>query len=207
MADAGEDAGLDQAPGGAGGGNSPAGHGSSGGGSTARSNRGDARRHVTAATAAAQALLAAFQNEVADDGEVRQSLVEGETTVPEAIAEAIEARAQALGRAEAVTTRMRDLTERRDRYFTQAETIEGAILRALTQLDIDRIETAVGTAYMVRRPARLVVDDPAELSIEFMHPPRLLVDSVKLRKALEGGADIPGARLVEAPRGLTIRTK
>lgn len=176
-----------------------------------RSRRSDAARRdtidaVRRETAAAQALLAAFRAETQGDASLRQSLVEGETSLPEAVETALAARDEAVRMVALIADRMGELAARRDRYATRADRIEAAVRAAMDQLGLRRVETPIGTAFLSGRQPRLEIDDPTGLPIEFLKR-RLDVDVKKLRQAIEAGVAVEGARLVAQPDGLNIRTR
>jgi len=155
---------------------------------------------------AAKVLLANIKDIVADDPEALHDAIEGETGLIEAIGEAVTRIIEIKALDEALGARAKRISERRARLDAQAERLRTAIVVAMGDVDIKKIELPEATISRKAVPPKCIVTDEAAL------PSRFLVEKVSvtpdkkaLLEALKAGEAVPGATLSNASETLAIR--
>lgn len=153
---------------------------------------------------AAKTLLAQYADVVAGDEEAASTLVEGETSLIQAIDRAV-ARVQELeAHVEAIRTQTDKLTGRRERLERQAEALRAAIVVAMADGGLRKVELAGATVSLTPLRARPVILDEALVPASYWRPGKPTLDRSKLAAALaEGG--VPGACLSNGGQTITIR--
>lgn len=99
------------------------------------------------------------------------------------------------------------VASRRKALETRVKSIERFLLDAMTLANVQKIDGPRITVRVQANPTSVEILDPAEIPPSFMRvipqpPPE--IDKRSIKEALEGGHDVPGARLM---RGFHLRIK
>ena len=148
--------------------------------------------------------LAAIGTELDEDE--RATVIEGETTLPEAIASAlVEAEAQRAG-ADATGELIERLRHRRERQLDRDERIRSRVARALSSLGLRKLSTAMGTVSVVASPPRVLVYSNVEIPEQWWRERvERVLDKAGIRKALLEGQQVPGTELSNRPDTIRVR--
>lgn len=162
-------------------------------------------------TEAAKQLLASLRDQgVDDDAELVADAIEGETSLNEALAEAIEQDdiddALEIGLKaviERFKSRLSMIQNRRERR-------KALIEKAMMETDQTKVKLACATLSISKRAPGLVITSEADIpSRFFVEQPRPApkLDRAKLKEALAANENIPGATLDNGSVSLTIRRR
>ena len=152
-----------------------------------------------------EALLAAVP-ELNEDEDLRHDMLEGETGLHELVSRALDARADALGMADAIKKRMTDLRERKARYDRRTQAL-GELIQSLMEIaNIRKLELPEATVSVRRAPDKIVIVDEAAVPPGFFRIRREL-DKAALKKALAAGEEVPGATLSNGGETISVRVK
>ena len=158
--------------------------------------------------AEARALLADLATLGTDlDEEDIATVIEGETTLAEAVAAAIVEAAGAKAAAEATDALIAKLVQRRERQLGRDERIRARIAQALGSLGLRRLTTAAGTVSVVEAPPRVIITDEASVPTGWWQERvTRTLDKAGIRKALMEGREVYGATLSNRPATIRVRT-
>jgi hypothetical protein len=151
------------------------------------------------------ALLAEFP-ELADDGETLSDTLEGETNLPDVLADLIRSARRDEAMADGLGTIIKDNHERKSRLQARADKRRRMVLALMNAVEMGKLEQPDFTASVRRVPPGVVVTDEAALPDDYCRITRA-PDKTKLRDALGRGEAIPGATLGNGSDTLTIRTR
>jgi hypothetical protein len=154
-------------------------------------------------------LKAALEAEDLDPQTLLDTL-EGETNLLEALAEVAESIAEDECFAEALTTRIRTIQERKSRLEHAAETKRNLVIMAMEKAHLKSVKQPNATISVRATKPRLVVVDEALVPGKFFKSPEPILDRTALKAALEDlprEGKIPGAELSHGGVSLTIRVK
>lgn len=152
-----------------------------------------------------EALKAVFP-ELCDDADLLADTVAGETDFDTVIDRILDAFLDAVSMKESVAQRMSALKERGERFDRKCDALKG-LAYELMQTSGQRIITLPQATLSIRAGSRsVVVDEVADLPQGFVKFDPLPLKA-EIKKALEAGQDVPGARLVTGDETLSIRTK
>ena len=155
---------------------------------------------------AAKTLLANIKDIVADDPEALHDAIEGETGLIEAIGEAVTRVLHLETLDEAIAARAKRLSDRRSRLQAQAERLRTAIVVAMGDVDLKKIELPEATISRKAVPPKAIVTDEAALPSRFLvEKVSVTTDKRALLDALKAGETISGATLSNASETLAIR--
>jgi hypothetical protein len=154
-------------------------------------------------------LKAALEAEDLDPQTLLDTL-EGETNLLEALAEVAESIAQDECFADALTTRISTIKERKSRLERSAETKRNLIIMAMEKAHLKSVKQPNATISVRATKPKLVVVDEALVPGKFFKSAEPILDRAALKAALEelppdGG--IPGAELSNGGVTLTIRVR
>lgn len=144
--------------------------------------------------------------ELADDYEVLESAIDGETDFDRVVEAITDQFLEALSMKGAIADRMESLKQRSDRYGKKAETIRSLAFDLMQAANRQKVELPVATLSIRKGVTSVVVDDVAQLPQGFTRTETVPLKT-ELKKALEAGEAIPGAHLETGPEGLSVRTK
>lgn len=144
----------------------------------------------------------------ADDAEVVESTIEGETSLYEAIDLMLDRIRNAQVMTEGLKAVIAGLTARADRYERTIESHRTLIEQALMIAEIDtKIERPTATIGLSTRAPKVEIQTESDIPSEFWKTAAPTLDKKALFAALKDGRDVPGACLSNAAPTLTIRTK
>jgi hypothetical protein len=156
-------------------------------------------------TEAAYTLLANIRDVIADDAQAVADAVEGETNLMEVIATAV-ARIQELeAHCVALTEQTKTLAERKARFERQGEHLRAAVLVAMGQVDLKKIELPTATLSRKAVPLKCEIVNPADIPSHFWIPAEPKLDRKALLEALKAKQPVPGAELTNGGETLAIR--
>lgn len=140
-----------------------------------------------------------------EDAELIRDMVEGETSLHEAIAYAALELAAVDGEKEGIKAAIAKLEERLARHAKKAEGIRDGIQTAMETAELTSLKTPAATLSMRASPLRVEISDPAALPEAFMVQPPPSPDKRAIASALKAGEAVPGASLSNQPPALSVR--
>jgi len=165
----------------------------------------DATHALHRETEAARVLLATYRDILADDEQARADMVEGETSIQEAIRSGLVRLAEIRAMGVGIDDMIDRLKSRRERLAGQQESLREAILLAMEIAGLPKFETDVGTITRKRTPPSVVVVEEAEIPSAYWKPSDPKLDKRALLEALKEGGTIPGAQLSNGGETLQVR--
>lgn len=139
------------------------------------------------------------------DADMIRDMVEGETSLHEAIAGASLELAAVEGEKDGIEIAIAKLKERLTRHCRKAEGIREAIQAAMETAELASLKTPAATLSMRASPPRVEITDPALLPAVFLVQPPPAPDKNAIKAALKDGEAIPGAVLSNQPVALSVR--
>lgn len=156
---------------------------------------------INAAQRLKEKLIAAY----GEDAELIRDMVEGETSLHEAIGKAALELAAVDGEIEGVKIAKTKLEERLERHRNRAEGIREAIQTAMETAELTSLKTPAATLSMRASPPRVDIADLALIPATYMVQPPPSPDKRAIGAALKAGEAIPGASLSNQPPALSVR--
>lgn len=154
-----------------------------------------------------ESLLADFP-ELADDPVTLADTLDGITSVSDEVAKYIRHALEDNAMAAALTTRIEDMGERRQRLEARAAKRRAIALALMNAADMPRLEQPDFTASARHGSPKVTVTDETRLPDRFV---RVVTtkspDKIAIRDALAKGLDVPGAVLGNGAPTLSVRTK
>lgn len=150
--------------------------------------------------------LSAQFPELVEDDDLRADMFEGETNLHEIVSRALDERQSAMEMVTGIKDRASNLSSRKARYERKADAMKSLIKRLMGAADLPKLELPEATISVTKGRVSVDVVDADQLPQGFYAIQRK-PDSKAIKAAIEGGDDIPGAKLVTGDSGLTIRTK
>jgi len=120
-----------------------------------------------------------------EDAQTIQDTFDGETTLEIELARAIEAEDDDTILVTGITTRINELTNRRDRIKKRIAARRGLIEQAMTVAEWPKHETPLGTLSMAKSPDTVEVDDEALIPSQFWKPADPVLDRKGLGDSLK----------------------
>lgn len=155
---------------------------------------------------AAKTLLLNIKDVIGDDEQAMLDAIEGETGLNEAIAEGVDRIVECEMMADAIGERVKDLRDRQARLAAQAERIRTAIVVAMGDVDLKKLELPECTISRKAVPPKVVVTNEADLPSKYLtEKVSVSPDKKALLEALKAGEAIAGACLSNASETLAIR--
>ncbi len=139
----------------------------------------------------------------AEDDVLLVDTIEGETDALEMMDGLIDAAQHAVSLEAAARERAQRLGERARRLADQGKTYRRALLMLLEAMDLKRVVRPGATLSVSAGRTSLEVVDPAEVPSQLRKPGE--PDKAAIKRLVEAGEDVPGARLVEGPATLSVR--
>ena len=140
-----------------------------------------------------------------DEGEVAD-LIEGETSLFEAIDKLLVRITDAHLMLDGIQTAVERLQARTDRFERGVETNRALIEQAMLIADVQKIDRPTHGLTLAKRPARVEVIDEAAIPARFWVASDPKLDKRALGDALKAGDAVEGAALVTPAPSLTIRS-
>ncbi len=170
----------------------------------------DASHILHRQTEAAKRLLAGLKESGdADDQEIVETAIEGETSLLEAIHEAL---AQ-IDECEVLVTGLKAKEEafadRRKVIEQRAERLRASIEQALIVTEQEKVTLPTATIYLAKRKPNIVIDNEADIPAAYWTIPKVepKLDKKALKEALEAKEGVPGAHLDNGSVSISIRRK
>ena len=158
------------------------------------------------ATAAAD-LLEVINGSVEGDEQTRVDMIEGETSLFEAIDAALDAIQDAEITEIGCDDAMHRLTARKTRAKNRKGVLRAAIEQAMARLEINSLKRPTATLSLSTRAGAAVIDDEASVPAKFWKAQKPKLDKAAVTSALKDGEDVPGARMGNGNLVLTIGRK
>lgn len=163
---------------------------------------------VTRQARAAAALRESLQATCGPDDDLLVDMVEGETSLFEAIDRLLLRMADDRIMIAGIDTISEDLALRRYRFARRIEDSRALIEQAMMIAEFEKpIERPMATLSLAKRAPRLEISAEADVPAEFWKPGAPSLDKKAVAEALKAGQTVPGAYLTNAAPSLTVRTK
>lgn len=140
-----------------------------------------------------------------EDADLIRDMVEGETSLHEAIAYAALELAAVESEREGIKAAITKLEDRLARHAKKAEGIRDGIQAAMETAELTSLKTPAATLSMRASPPRVEITDLALLPSIFLVLPPPSPDKRAISEALKSGEAIPGATLSNQPPALAVR--
>lgn len=171
----------------------------------------DAAYTLRRETEAAKKLLAMLRDDgSAEDAEIVETAIEGETNLLEAVAAVIDqideeeiVIAGGKAKIDAIQARVSAKKHR-------VEMLRASIEQAMLIAEQDKLNLPTATVFVSKRAPALVIDSEADIPSEFFkvpEPPAPKLDVKAVAAAIKDGREVPGARLDNGTTSLSIRRK
>ena len=158
--------------------------------------------HLLRESEAAAALLSDIGR---DDEELANDMIEGETSLLEAIEFALNGLDDAEVIIEGCKAKEKQISDRRARAERRRETIRALIERALATADVATLKTPTATLTLRSTPIKALYSEEADIPAEYWRKPDPVLDKKKINDALADGAEIPGVTLSNGGVSVNIR--
>jgi translation initiation factor 2 alpha subunit (eIF-2alpha) len=141
----------------------------------------------------------------ADDADTARDMIEGETSLHEAIASATLELAAVEGEKEGIEIAIAKLRARLTRYCNRAEGIRAALQAAMETAELTSLKTPAATLSVRASPPRVEIIDAASIPALFMVQPPPSPDKKAISAALKAKEAVPGCVLSNQPLALSVR--
>ncbi len=165
----------------------------------------DAGHNLYRETEAAKVLLAQLADIIGDDDEAKADLVEGETSLNEAIDAAVQKLVDDVAAMKGLNEMIDLLKARKDRLEARIGNFRTALATALEQAGRKKIEHAAVTISLRAVPASVAVTDEAAIPSRFWKPSEPKLDKRALLDALKANEEVPGASLSNGGTTLALK--
>lgn len=157
---------------------------------------------VVMATQAASSLVAALAS---DDETLRHDMVEGETSLFEAIEAALSEIDECDVIAAGCKEKEAQFSERRRGREARAERLRGLIEQAMLVADLPSIKLTGATITVKSTPPKPIYEDESAIPSEFWRQADPVLDRKKINDAIRDGKTIPGVTMTNGSTSLQIR--
>lgn len=154
---------------------------------------------------AAQRLKEKLIASYGEDADLLRDMVEGQTSLHEAIGHAALELAAVEGEKEGIEIALAKLKARLTRYCDRAQGIRDAIQVAMETAELTSLKTPAATLSVRASPQRLEVTEEAAIPAVFFKQPPPVLDKKAVTDALKAKQDVPGAVLSNQPPALSVR--
>jgi hypothetical protein len=154
---------------------------------------------------AAKVLLANLSDIVAGDDALAADMVEGETSLLEAIQRCIDLVCQDETHAKAIADYRKRLADREARLEKRAELMRSAIAVAMEIARQQKLITPLGTVSVRKTPGKLEIVEESEIPAKYFVQPEPTLSKKAILEDIKGGAEVPGCRLSEPGTTIAIR--
>lgn len=146
-------------------------------------------RDILRETEAARDLIAALQS---DDEILRHDMVEGETSLLEAIALGIAEIDECDVMIAGIKAKVSEFEARQKRAEARMERLRSLMEQALVIAGIPTMKLDVATLSIKELPPKAIVTDEAAIPAEFWKQPDPVLDRAAISKAIKSGQHVPG---------------
>lgn len=164
-----------------------------------------ADRRLELEVRAAQRLKEKLVEAYGEDADLIRDMVEGSTSLHEAIGKAALELAAVEGEKDGIEIAIAKLKERLTRHCNRAQGIRDGIQAAMEVAELPSLKTPAATLSMRPSPPRVEITDQSALPAVFLVQAAPVPDKRAISTALKGGAVIPGATLSNQPHALSVR--
>lgn len=154
---------------------------------------------------AAKVLLANIRDVIGDDEEMIAVAVEGETDLVEAISGAVDRIAELETFEEALKLQIKSLSERKARFEGQRQRLRAAIMVAMGQAEMRKLELPQATISIKATPVTAEITDEAAIPSKFWVAQDPTLDKKAVLAALKAKEAVPGAALSNGGETISIR--
>jgi hypothetical protein len=149
-----------------------------------------------------QTLVAAY----GDDTDLIRDVIEGETSVREALAAVAETLQSVEGDIEGIEIVMAKQAARKARYVRYRDGLREALACGMEVAEITSLKTPVATLSMRATPPSVEIIDQSVIPPAFMRVADPSPDKRAILAAIKDGATVPGCVLSNQPPALSVRT-
>lgn len=171
----------------------------------------DVSRGLAIQAEAAKRLLTQLRDQGhGDDAELSADVIEGETSLHEAVAAAIDQIDSLEVLVIGLKAKEEAFAERRRMIEARADNLRAAIEQAMISAEQVNIPLPTATVFISKRKPALIVENEAEIPSEFFieqERPAPKLDKRALAAAISDGRRVPGATLDNGTVSLSIRRK
>lgn len=164
-----------------------------------------ADRRLQLETEAAQRLKERLIAEYGEDADLLRDMVEGQTSLHEAISMATLELAAVEGVKAGISIAIAKLKERLTRHCNRAQAIRDGIEAAMETAELTSLKTPAATLSLRPSPQSAEITDQAQLPAIYVNQPPPVPDKRAILAALKKGEAVPGATLSNQPASLTVR--
>lgn len=152
-------------------------------------------------------LLKLTLRDVRQDGDLAllSDMIEGETSLFEAIDNALLDLASTNALIEAIDSLINTVGKRRDRLENRADLTKAAIQTAMGVAEVRSLKRPLATISLGRKAPSLVVTNEANIPPDYWKPQPPKLDKKALGDALKAGATVPGAELSNGGETISVR--
>lgn len=154
---------------------------------------------------AAAALVANIRDAIGDDEDAKIDMIEGETSLKEVLEAAAQRLAVLDANIEAIKKVRDDLSKRAARFERQDELLRTAIVSALADADLKKVELATATLSRSPSPPKVIVTSEADIPADYWKRAEPTLDKRKLGAVLKDGTQVPGATLSNQSETLRVK--
>ena len=170
----------------------------------------DASHSVHRQAEAAKRLLSSLRESGdADDQDIVETAIEGETSLLEAIAAAMDANDEDDILIVGIKAKEETLAERRKAAEQRIERRRAAMEQAMIVTEQEKFMLPTATIFLTKRKPNIVIDNEADIPAVYWTIPKVepKLDKKALKEALEAKGEIPGAHLDNGSVSISIRRK
>lgn len=165
----------------------------------------DATQTIAREIEAAKALIASLGAD-AEDADLLEDMVEGETQLFELIDRLLDRHFQDVELVDGIKARKTALEIREKRIKDRISYRKAKLEQALSIFG-RKIERPEATLSLVKRAPALIVTEEADIPSDYWKQPPPKLDEARLKRDLKDGVSIPGATLNNSPETVTIRPR
>lgn len=154
---------------------------------------------------AAKRLLALIHDDVADDDELRETSIDGETELLPAIDASLRRLSELSELTKAAKSEAATIQARAARFAAAEKRMRDELASIMVALDLRKLERPIATLSLGKGRVSLDLTDPAEVPRQYYTQPAPAIDERMISDALKAGAFIPGATLLVGGPVLSIR--
>ncbi|MEH2525824.1 MULTISPECIES: siphovirus Gp157 family protein [unclassified Bradyrhizobium] len=152
-----------------------------------------------------EALLREYPD-LADDEILLADMLEGQTDLANVLTSLIVALDDAKALRDGTAGRLEELTARKARFGRRMEFVRSLILRIMEAAQLPKVELPEATLSLRKNQQALIGEGDGDLPDELCKIKRE-PDRKKIKEAIQGGREVPGFTLNNAPPSLTVRVK
>ena len=166
----------------------------------------DAAYQVATSAAAARALLQSMAELIVDD-ETAEIIIDTETTLPDAIAAALNRIDVLESHAEALSGAVDRMEARMCRFAANVATLRRSIQSAMETVNLRKLELPVATLSLRTTPRSVVIVDADQVPAIYKRHPPPVPDKTLIKSAINSGLTVAGAELSNGGVTLSIGRK